>query len=386
MKQFTFGLLILLLAASGIYCQEAESPKRVTVPKESALKAATELLESAYSKQLARATTSAAKAELAVELVEASVEAARPANKYVMISRALELATEAGNAEIAFDIQQQLFTNFVMDNHDQRMELIKDLYKNADKVQMWSLGSKCLEFAEDAVEKDDYEMVGAFFKYAGYAAKKSGDKELVNDVKDRKRLVRLLEDRFKEVASALEEIKKNPQDTKANETVAEFYCLLKDDWEKGLPYMAKSGQEPHASLATIELSNLKEPQQQYDLAESWWALSKNVGKLGKENVMAHAVFWYRKALEDLPGLKKKIAETRIETYEKTATRANKMLVLRPGQKKGWDLPKTKIKSTPTGFVVRTGDDISADISAEILVAVDNQQIRHSPLFNYTINL
>jgi hypothetical protein len=145
-------------------------------------------------------------------------------------------------------------------------------------------------------------------KLAAREAGKTRDKELIQRVRARvKRLEEIAAD-YEEVAKATAILAEKPQDPAANLVVGRYHCLLRGDWQAGLPMLARGSDPALKALAQRELEQVSVPEAQVALADEWRKLAPTVTGLAKRQMQARAVYWYRKALPGLSGLAKAAAE------------------------------------------------------------------------------
>jgi hypothetical protein len=105
-------------------------------------------------------------------------------------------------------------------------------------------------------------------------------------------------------------------DPKANLDVGRYYCLIRDEWEKGLPMLAKGSHRAFQQLAQAELRRPADGRAQIELADGWWELAEDE-PAHRKAIRLHAARWYMRAAEQLPqGLLKVKAELRVEQAER----------------------------------------------------------------------
>jgi hypothetical protein len=110
-----------------------------------------------------------------------------------------------------------------------------------------------------------------------------------------------------------------PNDPVASFKVGKFYCLVKEDWDRGLPMLAKGAHKDYRAVAEKELAGEKSGQVQKELCEGWLALAKGEPKgFKKDNLTERARHWFTQAEASfLPADAAKVAKE-LETLEKSA--------------------------------------------------------------------
>jgi len=76
---------------------------------------------------------------------------------------------------------------------------------------------------------------------------------------------------FERAKQANTTLAKKPDDPEANFTAGKYLCLVKGDWDKGLPLLAKGSDAKLKELAQKELAGPKDAAEQAAVGDGWWA-------------------------------------------------------------------------------------------------------------------
>jgi hypothetical protein len=108
----------------------------------------------------------------------------------------------------------------------------------------------------------------------------------------------------------------NSEDPRASREVGEYYCLVKGEWEKGLPLLVKGNDDNLKGLAEQELATPTIAVDRLTLADGWWNCGeKNVDH--QKSCRLRAALWYSRALLELPnGLWRAKAEMRLNEIKR----------------------------------------------------------------------
>jgi hypothetical protein len=195
------------------------------------------------------------------------------------------------------------------------------------------LFKKSMELETEMLSQDDFDGAQRSLALALNAARRIGKRELVTQVTARKEELEESKRAFDRVAGALHKLLLSPDDPAANGAVGKYLCLVKQNWTRGLPLLARGDDEKLRELATAELSNPTSAEEQVALADRWWDWSENLsaqkvgpGKLSsvdRRSARLRAALWYGKALPALPAsLTSERAKQRIaEAAERTEPHA-----------------------------------------------------------------
>jgi hypothetical protein len=106
---------------------------------------------------------------------------------------------------------------------------------------------------------------------------------------------------FPPVKEALEVLARDSEDAEANLKVGRFRVVHQDNWDEGLPLLARSGNAGMKALAAKDLAAPAEATSRKELADAWWAAAeKEKDKSpGRRACMRRAYHWYELALPKL---------------------------------------------------------------------------------------
>jgi hypothetical protein len=102
-----------------------------------------------------------------------------------------------------------------------------------------------------------------------------------------------------------------PADPAANLLLGVYYCFVRDDWERGLPHLARGEDATLRLLAETELTNVRTSAERLKLGDQWWDLSLTASPEHRIAQQERAASWYRLALPDLEGADKRRIQSRL---------------------------------------------------------------------------
>ena len=173
------------------------------------------------------------------------------------------------------------------------------------------LVEKVLSMMDEAAAEDDFPVAGQLADLARSAAGRTRDAALSRLVAARAADVRQAKEAYEQVAPSVAALKKTPDDPQANEAVGRYYSLVKGDWARGLPRLAKAADARLKQVAQTDLSHPQEAPQQAALAEGWWEIAGHQSGPAREQLRRRAAHWYKLALPGLTGEAKEMAELRL---------------------------------------------------------------------------
>jgi len=287
------------------------------VPKEAELAAADKVIKDLFKDEYAR-TKPADKLALAKKLLEQARETRDdPAARYVLFREAIDLATLAGDLNQAFEAAGELAMEYVVNGISVKAAAIDKAAAGVAAGDAKALVDIILPVIDEAVAADDYEAAARIVQAAETAAKKSKNLALVAQVRSRGKDIDEAKASFEKVQAALKALQAKPDDADAGLVVGRHYCLVKGDWEKGLPFLVKGSDAPLKALAQKELARPAVAAEQLALADGWYELAAKESPKAQLQLRAH--YWYQEALPGLSGLAKAKAEKRLAELDKTAS-------------------------------------------------------------------
>ena len=248
-------------------------------------------------------------------LEESSAAQSGTSLHYALLEEARRLAVATSELQLALRAVEQLGHQYVLDRWELQSETMKGLALAASTLP------QRVEFVEKAMQIADATAAQGQYKAARYVASLARTTTLrMRDAPLRRRAdERYIEltqaNRFWEDAEeARATLADNPDDSEAHANLGHFLCFILEDWEKGLPHLARSN-SPFQSLAAAEADGAETAAARADLGHRWWREGRGARSLVRVTSYLRALDWYRLALPDLTGRDKTLAEQRIAEIE-----------------------------------------------------------------------
>ena len=284
---------------------------RLPVPDAATLQSAQKLVKEVYDGEIAKAKTADEKMILARKLLETAGETGSdPAGRYALLCRARDLAAGAGDDETAFAAITQL-EKYDIDALGLKLEALTAIAKALSRnEEVEGFLKRVNPLIDEAIAADRYVAAAQLAKLAEGVAKATRDLDLVKAAADRVQEVKDVQAAYGPARKALETLAANPQEPEANLLAGKFLCLMKGDWQKGLPLLARGSDAALKSLAEQAASRPEPAEKQAELADAWWALSEQEQGVARQHLRQYAAGWYAKASPNLTGLLRAKAEKR----------------------------------------------------------------------------
>ena len=299
---------------------------RLAVPSQADQEQALATIKSLFEEQYRVAKTKEQKLNLASEMIKVSEDTNEDiAGKYVLLRVARDIAI----AQLEIDLTEasiaRIESSFSVDGTELRIEAWQALLSNTattgakQKTISKKIVSQILQHAEQLFYDTDYEAALATIKFADAkfpAFLNEQERESFN------RLKKAAETRQELLASksaAELVLDTDPLDPDANEKLGRYYCFYQGDWQAGLLYLSRCGDESLRRLAADEMAalDLANPTTQaLGLGNRWWEYSDTLGDDESTEAIAkqiklHASTWYKQTQTTVTGLTKKLIEKRL---------------------------------------------------------------------------
>jgi len=287
---------------------------RLPVPDEETQKKATEDIRDIYKADYTGRQPED-RAALAAKLLKRGMDTKEePGRRFAYFREARDLAARGGDAELslrAIDEMGKVFTVESLSMKAAALDLAVKALRSPDAAK--KLVGQALTAAEESESADDYEQAAKLLALAHSAAVKSSDRFLPGVITQRQNRLKRLRAEYAKIAEAVKTLTVKPDDAEANRTVGKFQCFIKEDWKKGLPMLARSGDAMLVELARKDRANPATAAGRAELGHKWWELAEKQSDARiKSAVQRRAQRWFRDALPLLDGDEKIRVESRLE--------------------------------------------------------------------------
>jgi hypothetical protein len=166
-----------------------------------------------------------------------------------------------------------------------------------------------LELIDPLLAAEDFTTAARILSSTRPSA--SGDPALAADIQKRIRSVESLRTAHDRLAQQLQKLKMSPDDPAANLAVGSYLCFNKNEWDKGLPMLAKGSDANLNQLAELEIVRPTSAEDVIRLGDRWWDFGAKQPEAIRGEIDQHAASFYRKTKETATGLRRTLMERRI---------------------------------------------------------------------------
>ena len=204
----------------------------------------------------AKAKTPQSRGALATKLLDQAKQQSTQdaAAAYVLLRLARDMAVQAGDGTTAFSAIDAMAEKFAFDEVTMKTDVLADLVKKArTPLDHFSLAQQAADLLDEAFAQGKYPQATQLGKLAIAEGQKARDRDIVLQAHTRLKEVQAAIKLGEDFEAAQATLAKEPDDVDANTIAASYYCFLKNDWEQGLPCLAKGRDAALKALAQQEL-------------------------------------------------------------------------------------------------------------------------------------
>jgi len=323
-------VVVLVAGASAAWAQP-----RAPEPDAAAQARAQELLRDVYGKEYDAAKTSEQKTELAEKLLDQAAKSqADPANHFVLLRVAKEVAVLGADGETALEAVERIVATYDVDAMAMRLDCLKGLADAAKlSSQRAALAEQAYSLVDVALSEDDFDAAGRFGQIAEDLAKRGRDYALAKEVIARMEMLDELRQAHAEYQKAQARLDESPTDPEANLAAGRYLCLSRGDWDRGIPMLALGGDPALKLPAVKELAGADSPDAQVALGDAWWDVAQSREGHERDGFLLRAGRWYEQAQPKVTSeLGKMKLDQRLAGIAKIESAAGQVAGTRPGPK------------------------------------------------------
>jgi hypothetical protein len=294
-------------------------PDRQAAPEGDALAAARRVVEGMYSEKRKAARDDKQKGDLARQLVETERRNFdTPQEQFALLELAAEVAVEGGSYTLARQALDLLATDYDVDVRERKRAALAEVSRRARlPSEHHNVAESWRQLVKEGFHADDYRAALKAASEALEAARKSKDVLLVKLIAAEQDALAEAQAEWSQVSASRRALDEDPGDRAAGLAWGRYLCAFKNDWERGLPFVAR-GEGSLAALARRDLAAPPSSARRLHLADEWWtAAEEQQGPLPRRFVRLRAGYWYRQARTGLVGTDRARADERLAAIDES---------------------------------------------------------------------
>ncbi len=293
------ALMLPLLVIAGMAFPQAEPPaaaEKHPEPTEETVKRIREEIRGLFKAKYADRSSEARKTLAAQFLQYGQNRDEKPETRYVLLREAIDLATETSDVQTALEAVDEIVRDFAVDGVVLREKVLSEVrVSSQDPETAQQVAEAYAVLVEEAIVADDYDTASRAVYKAKSAARSTKDSALMDRMEALSKELTALRTEYNDVRKHHATLKKHPDDPEANSAYGAYLCLVKGDWDRGLPLLAKGSDTMLKGMAEREAAGGDDLKAVMALGDGWWDLAEKRKATEKQLVLERAGFWYEKA-------------------------------------------------------------------------------------------
>ena len=291
------------------------APDRQPVPSAAAARESLAKIKEVFRDDYATATSPERRLRLASQLLTQSEKTAEVVDRYVLLTEAMRLASDGGDIDLSFDAIGKCADQFAVEAESLKLDAITKLAAKAAPAALDTLAQASLALATKAAGDGKPQIAQKSLSLAASLARKTKNRSLIAEINKIEQAARDEEKVSKELAAMEAKLAASPNDPDVCLSAGKHLCFKADDWQRGLPLLAKGSDTELSRLAIAETNAAKTAAAVVALADSWWGWAESEKGLQKTGGMQHAADLYELIIAQTEGLERARLEKRIKQAE-----------------------------------------------------------------------
>ncbi|MDY0171176.1 MAG: hypothetical protein RBS80_31845, partial [Thermoguttaceae bacterium] len=241
--------------------------------------------------------TSDDRQRLVGELTALAEKVEKAEERFVLLRRASELASEEGDSQRVHELVTRIADEFEVDRLSEQVSMLKDLAERAtgeDQIRTLVVDSAGL--IHEALETDRFDLAESLSLVVLEACQSPAGRAFFGEALEARREVQELCNEWERIQTAHRTLELSPDDAAAHTIVARWYCLVRENWDLALPHLAKSSDPKLRVLANLELhTSTEDAVAQVKLGDAWWVFVQESDSDSRPAWEARTAYWYEMA-------------------------------------------------------------------------------------------
>ncbi|TWT33335.1 DUF1559 family PulG-like putative transporter [Blastopirellula retiformator] len=301
--------------------KESLGVQKLPIPDPKLTEIAETRIREIFSNEFRVADSDNRQAELAKMLVDSGKKLGDdPVQQFAMYSLAYQMAQKGKAPATAKDAFDALNSQFEFDTVNQQLQLLRFASQNVARIppqRKEEFKQLAIQIWQVSYDRNNFKAIDELFTIIETFARSQNDGAMVqriaalrDEVTEARKVYSDIEAQF----LSLERPSFNPD---GNLLVGRYLCLHRNQWDKGLPFLAKSSNQNLKDAALLELEIPTTPTLQAEIGDMWWKATSGFNPLEKKRIQRRAAQWYQTAIGGLPNNIERIKTQRnLEEFKK----------------------------------------------------------------------
>jgi hypothetical protein len=222
--------------------------------------------------------------------------------RYVAWKELLDLAAAQGDTYSTVHHASRLGQRYQvnpLEIHCRALEGCADKASNADTARHTAV--EAWRFLQYAVAQEEFDLAGRLALAGTKAATRARSKALLDRANKLSEEFQTARREYDDVRPQIQALARDPNNPEANLAVGRYRCCSQDNWEDGLPLLAKGSDAALRELAVRDLQGAADAAGRHALGDGWFDQAGHAQDAAQEGFRRRAHYWYKKARPGLAG-------------------------------------------------------------------------------------
>lgn len=304
-----------------------ERQPQLAPPSASAVKEAAAKVREVFRQEFANATSPEASVNLARMLLAQVANTPASSERWALCVEAMRLAADAGDIEATFEAIAESERHFAIDADAFKLDALAKLSLKAPPQAIDELARESLAIAKRADDIGKLQIAAKSLSLAAGFARKAKNPALLGEVSNFQKLAREREKEAKEMEGIKAKLATDPDDPEICLTAGKYFCFKANEWESGLPLLAKGSDSTLKRLARAESQAPASAAALTKIADEWWTWGERQKGGTKSAALSHAADLYSTVITQTSGLERARLEKRVREAQSDTSASKKKIAL-----------------------------------------------------------
>jgi len=261
--------------------------RRQAVPDAEELRAARARFNDVYRSGVVNARTPETKRALLGQLAARLGGEKDPAFKYVILERALALATEIPSPKAVGLVIDEMDRTYQVDGLSEKASSLSRCVAAAGTIEHGEeIFAASRDLYRQAVEMERYDVAATLARVAARAAGRANQPVARRNAEQEERRLDQVVQCQRDAKVAATRLTENPDDAAAHYKIGHYLALMLEQWDRGLPHLARGDNHEvkELALADLQTKEEKDGERLLDVGARWLTLARRWG--GAESASA----------------------------------------------------------------------------------------------------
>ncbi|MEW4453268.1 DUF1559 domain-containing protein [Bremerella sp. JC817] len=295
-------------------------PSKMPLPETAEIDAAAIELRRLFQNEVREADQDHKKAEIASKLLKhAEYLQNDPVKQCAALQIAYRFAILAKSPILLKDAFEQLQRKYQVDSFSSDMFIVRFGSENIQRIPAHRLPefrSIARTILNRAIADNNFPAIDELIRIGTFYAASQNDQRTMTELDNLKSRNNAAKKDYDAIQARFLSLEVPSLDEQGNLMVGKFWCIHRDNWEKGFEFLLRSNDDRLQYLAETEMTTPADPRIQFKIAEGWWEIGiASPPGTERNRFLGRAAQWYKKSDQNMTdSLEKVTAQQQLQEF------------------------------------------------------------------------